>query len=103
MTWKLNPQTVRKLKRFRSIKRGYWSFITITVAMLISLFGELLINDQALMVGYNGRWYFPALADTYPIKWLYKPSELRSGKFFGVERDASDQPYTYAVNYRALQ
>ena len=103
MTWKLNPQTVRKLKRFRSIKRGYWSFITITVALLISLFGELLINDQALMVGYNGRWYFPALVDTYPIKWLHKPSELRSGKFFGVERDASDQPYTYAVNYRALQ
>ena len=56
MTWKLNPLTARKLKRFQSIKRGYWSFIMLTLALVISLFGELLVNDQALVVRYNSNW-----------------------------------------------
>ena len=64
MTWKLNPLTARKLKRFQSIKRGYWSFIMLALALVISLFGELLVNDQALGVRYNGNWYFPAVASS---------------------------------------
>ena len=93
MTWKLNPLTVRKLNRFRSIKRGYWSFIALAVALLISLFGELLVNDQALMVRYNGNWYFPALVSAYPVKWIYTPKEFRSGKFFGSPVAADGKIY----------
>ena len=55
MGWKLNPLTARKLKRFRSIRRGYWSFLMLAGALLASLFGELLVNDQALMVRYDGK------------------------------------------------
>ena len=101
--WKLNPLTERKLKRFQSIKRGYWSFIVLGVTLFISLFGELLVNDQALVVRYNGSWYFPALAATYPIKWAYTPKAPRTGKFFGMEKDEDGQPYSYPVNYRGLQ
>ena len=103
MTWKLNPLTARKLKRFQSIKRGYWSFIMLALALVISLFGELLVNDQALVVRYNGNWYFPAVASSYPIKWLYTPDTPRTGQFFAEEIDAAGQPYSYPVNYRALQ
>ena len=103
MNWKLNPITARKLKRFRSIRRGYWSFLLLGGALLLSLFGELLVNDQALMVRHEGRWYFPALADTAPIKWLYTPKEPRTGEFFGEATDPEGQPYTGLVNYRQLQ
>ena len=33
MGWKPNPLTARKLKRFRSIRRGYWSFLMLSVAL----------------------------------------------------------------------
>ena len=73
------------------------------VTLFISLFGELVVNDQALVVRYKGNWYFPALADTYPIRWVYTPKVPRTGKFFGMEKDAEGQPYSYPVNYRGLQ
>ena len=34
-----NPLTEKKLKRFRSIQRGYWSFITLGALMLVTFFG----------------------------------------------------------------
>ena len=34
---KLNPVTLKKLKRFKSIKRGYYSFIIFTTLVLLSL------------------------------------------------------------------
>jgi len=103
MNWKLNPITARKLRRFKSIKRGYWSFLALVSTLVVSLFGELLVNDQALIVHYNGKTYFPALNAMYPIKWLYKPDEFRSGVFFGEQTDADGQKYTSEVHYRSLQ
>ena len=103
MRWKLNPLTARKLKRFRSIGRGYWSFLMLAGALLVSLFGELLVNDQALVVRYDGKWFFPAFADAYPIQWVYTPQSPRTGQFFGMEKDADGQPYSYRANYRTLQ
>ena len=76
--WQINPLTKRKIKRFQSIKRGYWSFIALVAALFVSLFGELLVNDQALIVHHKGSWYFPALVDTYPIKWIYTPKTQRT-------------------------
>ena len=101
--WQLNPLTKRKLKRFQSIRRGYWSFLALALAIFISLIGELLVNDQALIVRHAGNWYFPALADTYPIKWIYTPKTPRTGQYFGMEKDAEGQPYSYPVNYRSLK
>jgi microcin C transport system permease protein len=75
----------------------------LSVALLVSLFGELLVNDQALVVRYDGKWYFPALVDSYPTQWLYTPKSPRTGQFFGLETDEDNQPYSYPVNYRALQ
>ena len=56
---RLNPLTIKKLKRFRSIKRGYFSFIAFIIFLLISLFAEFFINSRALIVHYNGKLYFP--------------------------------------------
>ena len=48
----LNPLTVRKLRRFRSIKRGYWSFMILVGLIVVSLIGELLVSNRALLVRY---------------------------------------------------
>jgi microcin C transport system permease protein len=81
---KLNPLTVKQLKRFRSIKRGYYSFIIFFVLVFLSLFAELLVNSRALMVYYEGQIFLPTFADFYP------------GTTFG-------ETYQYETNYRNLQ
>lgn len=81
---KLNPLTVKKLNRFRSIKRGYYSFLILVFLIGLSLIAEIFINHKALVVKYNGEFFFPIVSD------------FRPGKTFGLD-------YDYETNYRQLQ
>jgi microcin C transport system permease protein len=49
----------RRLRKFRRLKRGYYSFLIIVVAYGVSFFLPLLANNLALVVRYNDRLYFP--------------------------------------------
>ena len=80
----LNPVTLKKLKRFKSIKRGYYSFVIFSALVIISLLAELLVNSRALAVSYQGELYFPTYGDVVP------------GQHFGLD-------YEYETNYRQLQ
>ncbi len=80
----LNPLTVKQWRRFRSIKRGYWSALTLVVLISLSMVAEVLINDRALLVSYQGDLYFPTYASFHP------------GTDFGFD-------YAYETNYRDLQ
>lgn len=79
----LSPEIKKKFNRFKSIKRGYYSFLIISTMIVLSLFAELFINSKALMVYYNGNFYFPTYQDMIP------------GKVFGLD-------YDYETNYRDL-
>jgi len=61
----LTPLTRRRLANFRANRRGYWSLWIFLVLFVISLFAELIANDQPIMVNYEGNYYFPVLID-YP-------------------------------------
>ena len=80
----LNPQTLKKLRRFREIKRGYYSFLILAGLLLVLAFGELLVNSRALIVNYDGELFFPTYTGFHP------------GTDFGLD-------YSYEVNYRDLQ
>jgi len=80
----LNPQTIKKLKRFREIKLGYYSFLFLIALLFLSAIGELLINNRALMVSHEGSWFFPTYTAFHP------------GTDFGLG-------YSYETNYRDLQ
>lgn len=82
--FRFNPLTAQKLRRFRQIRRGYVSFIILMVLVALSLVAELLVNSRALILRYEGRWYFP----TY--------GAIHRGSEFGL-------PYEYEVNYRDLK
>jgi microcin C transport system permease protein len=81
---KLNPQSLKRLRRFREIKRGYYSFLFLVGLLVLVSFGELLVNSRALMVNYDDTLYFP----TY--------SGFHAGTDFGMD-------YDYEVNYRDLK
>ena len=80
---KLNPLTLKKIQRFKSIKRGYYSFLLFLVMILVSLFAELLVNNRALLVHYEGKYFFPSYG------------QIIAGKTFGLD-------YEYETNYRQL-
>lgn len=84
--FQLNPLTVRKLKRFREIRRGYYSAILLVALTVLSLFAELMVNDRAIAVRYEGQWFFPTYAD------------VKLGAEFGLTGTDAVIP----VDYRAL-
>ena len=84
---RLNPLTVKKLKRFKEIRRGYISFLLLVGLSILSLFSELFANNRALIVHYNGETYFPVY------------SSVKLGSQFGLTGELANAP----VNYRDLQ
>jgi len=55
----------KRVQKFRRIKRGYYSFLTLVIAYAISFILPVLINNKPLIVSYNGEWSFP-VAKYYP-------------------------------------
>ena len=49
----------RRLRKFRRIKRGYWSFLLLACIYVASFFLPYLANNTALAVRYEGEYYFP--------------------------------------------
>lgn len=82
--WRPNPLTEKKLRRFRSIRRSFWSFVILSALLLLSFFAELLINKRPVIVSYEGEWYFP----TY--------TGIKTGEQFGLD-------YQWEVDYHELQ
>lgn len=82
--FQLNPLTIKQIKRFREIKRGYWSLLILSLLLVISLCAEVLINSKALVVRYQGEFFFPVFSDVY------------TGSQFGME-------YSKETDYRELQ
>jgi microcin C transport system permease protein len=81
---RLSPQTIKQWRRFRSIKRGYYSLMIMLVLLGATLVAELLVNSRAIVVKYDGEYYFPTYAGFLP------------GDTFGLD-------YQYETNYRELK
>lgn len=57
----MNPNTKKRLEKFRNNKRAYYSFLFLIISYGISLFAPLLANNEPLLVVYQGQWFFPVL------------------------------------------
>ena len=49
----------KRIQKFRRIRRGYYSFVLLVVLYAISFFLPVLISNKAVIVRYNGSFYFP--------------------------------------------
>jgi microcin C transport system permease protein len=70
--------------KFKTIKRAHYSLLILTTLVLISFAAELLVNSKALVVRYQGEYYFPVVSAQIP------------GHKFGLD-------YEYETNYRQLE
>lgn len=82
--FRLTSLTRRRWQRFREIRRGYWSAWLLGSLIVLSLAAELLVSNRALIVHYDGHWYFPTYGAVIP------------GRSFGLD-------YDYETDYKALQ
>ncbi|MFW7378777.1 MAG: ABC transporter permease subunit [Oligoflexus sp.] len=81
---RLNPLTAKRLQRFRSIKRGFYSLVLLLVSILLAFAAELWVNSRALLVYYDGKIYLPTYGAFIP------------GTEFG-------ESYAWETNYRQLK
>jgi len=75
--------TRARFRRFRALKRAWWSLLLLTAAFVLSLGSELISNDRPLLLGYKGAIHVPVFK-FYP------------GSAFGL-------PQGTATDYHALE
>jgi microcin C transport system permease protein len=73
----------KRWKKFKTLKRGYYSFLIIVILYLVSFALPLLVSKDALIVKYNNEYYFPTF------------------NFYAAETFNQDKPGE--ANYRLLQ
>jgi microcin C transport system permease protein len=84
----LNPVTRSRIRRFRQIKRGYYSLVILILLGGVAALDQVVVGKQALAVQYQGRWLFPA----------FRPVALKNKDF-----DLTGVPPEAPVNYRKLK
>lgn len=80
----LHPQTRQQWQRFRQHRRGFGSAVVLALLLLLSGGAELVASNRALLVHYNGDWYFPTYGSILP------------GTTFGLN-------YPHEADYRDLR
>jgi len=83
-----NPITLRRIKRFREIKRGHYSLLILIALGGLAVLDQVVVGKRALAVQYKGGWSFPA----------FLPHDLKN-KDLGVTGGSSEAP----VDYRKLR
>lgn len=85
-----SPIFRKRWNKFKSLKRGYYSFILIVALFVISFFAEFLINGNAIFVRYKGKTKFTlfsyARAKDFGMKGYGMPN-YRAMKLFYTERN----------------
>ncbi len=83
-----NPMTLRKMHRFRQIRRGYVSLLLLLGLAGIAALDQVIVGKRALAVQHGKEWVFPA----------FLPGDLKNSDFgdTGERADAN-------VNYRELK
>jgi len=104
----LNPLTQRQLARFRSLKRGYWSAVILLITIVLSIGAELLVNSRALIVSYEGNWFFPTYGkylpgSTFDLGYEYETNFRELKVFFERQPSNSNWLIMPLVPYNAFE
>jgi microcin C transport system permease protein len=83
-----NPITARRLKRFREVRRGYWSLVILLALAGLASLDQAVVGKRALAIRYEGKWTFPA----------FQRGVLKN-KDYGIAGPEGDAP----ADYRKLQ
>jgi microcin C transport system permease protein len=79
----------KRIRKFRRLKRGYYAFLIVVAAYAVSFFLPLLANGKALVVKYDGEYYFPIAkyysASTFGLSTFGEPDYRELDALFEAE------------------
>jgi microcin C transport system permease protein len=75
--WQFSPLTLKQIHRFRSLRRGYVSFLVLLGLAGLAALDNMIVGKRALAVSYAGQMYFPFLR-----------GDFIPGKTFGFDSEA---------------
>lgn len=87
----MSPILRARLKKFKSNRLGYFSFILFIILFVLSLSAELIANEKPLLVKYNQHYYVPVF-NVYP--------ETTFGGVFETEADYRDPVVQQLIDER---
>jgi microcin C transport system permease protein len=105
------PETLfrKRLRKFRRIKRGYYSFLLVFGAYLLSFLLPFVMSNQPLAVKYQGEYYFPLFrfypASTFNQAVYGEPDYRELSRQFESEGGGNWvllPPYPYSANESLL-
>jgi microcin C transport system permease protein len=101
----------KRFRKFRSLRRGWVSFLLLTGLFLTSFFTPVLINDKPIVLSYQGTLWFPAFgafheAQEFGQRIIGEP-RYRELQDDWVEKGSDDwmlmPPYPYHPNESLLR
>ena len=95
---KMTPLTEKRVKKFKSIKRGYYCFVIISTLLVMSLGLELFVNNKPLYIRHQNTVQYPALANWFNFYWPGEPmKDQAQKKYFGLEGVSMSELTNYAL------
>ena len=107
MTQPKPPESIfrKRWHKFQTLKRGYYSFLIVVAAYLISLALPVLINNKPLVVHYDGSYYFPMMRfyspEVFGLTVVGEPDYRQLREQFAQEDQGNWvllPPYPYSPN-----
>ena len=90
-----NSILAKRLRKFKSLKRAYFSLIILITLYTISLLSPLLVNSKPILVKYDDNYYSPLFTDLFT-------NDFYEAKFFGQDSIRGQIKYG-EPHYRTLQ
>lgn len=89
-------------RRFRKIRRGYYSFLLLAGAYLLSFCLPFIMSNRAIVVRYQGQYYFPSVRSYLYETFGLGINRIYLGEAFG-QTDANGKRVYGEADYRALR
>tara|TARA_X000001036_G_C20691606_1_gene809607 strand:+ start:3345 stop:4526 length:1182 start_codon:yes stop_codon:yes gene_type:complete len=90
-----NSILAKRLRKFKSLKRAYFSLIILISLYAFSILSPLLINSKPILVKYEGSYYSPLFTELFT-------NDFYEAKFFGQDSIMGRIKYG-EPHYRILQ
>ena len=87
-----NPVTEQRIRRFRAIKRGYFSLMILLVLGGLAALDQVVVGKRALAVKYEGKWSFPA----------FLPGTVKNADY-GMNGELAEAPADFRELKRRLE
>lgn len=91
-----------RLRKFRRLKRGYYSFVILVGLYLLSFLLPFIMGYRPIALKYDGKMYFPAVASYVYETFGIGRSTVYLGSEFG-QSEADGKRVFGEANYRALK